>query len=220
MKTSIVGRAQRMKKIRVAIHNLRAWTIDNHKTVDDKPYGGGVGMVMKIEPLYKAVRALRPDKKTRVILLSAKGKLFTQRHAKRLTRYSRIVLLCGHYEGVDERVAKYIADEELCIGEYVLTGGELPALVVVDAVTRLLPGVLGKDESTREESFSIAGVREYPQYTRPEIFKLSGKSRRVPKVLLSGNHAKISAWRHSHMKPRSEFSTALCAKRYITRRDI
>jgi tRNA (guanine37-N1)-methyltransferase len=208
---SILKRAQKKGLIKIGMHDLRRWTIDKHKTVDDSPYGGGPGMIFKIEPIYKAVQFLSSkfkvqssklqskSKKLRVILFSAKGKLFTQEDARRLAKYDRLILICGRYEGVDERVAEYIADEELSVGNFVLTGGEIPAMIVVDTVSRQIPGVLGKKESLEEESHSkvisdkgkvISNV-EYPQYTRPENFR----GWKVPKVLLSGNHKKIKDWR-------------------------
>lgn len=154
---SILARARESKLIDINVHNLRDYTIDKHHMVDDKPYSGGVGMVLKVEPVFKAVSDLTKKKnakrKTRVILFSAKGKKFTQNEARRLAKYDRLIMICGRYEGVDERVAKHIADEEISIGEYVLTGGEIPAMVVVDAVSRLIPGVVGKEESIQEESF-------------------------------------------------------------------
>ncbi len=171
-------------------HDLRDFTTDKHRTVDDRPYGGGVGMVMKVEPIYKALQALPKNKRRRILLMSAKGKTFTQAMANELTNYKQIIIICPRYEGVDERVMEYV-DEEISIGNYVLTGGELPAMVIVDSVTRLLPGVLGKDESSVDESHSEPGILEYPQYTRPEVFR----KKRVPKELLSGNHKLISAWR-------------------------
>lgn len=205
---SILGRAGKKKLAEFHTHDLRQWTTDKHRTVDDKPFGGGPGMVMKVEPFHKALMKLKlrkangtktaTAKKTRVILTSAKGKVFTQTHAKRLSKYDRLVFLCGRYEGVDERVAKHLADEEISIGEYVLTGGELPALVVSDAVTRLRPGVLGEAESLSEESHTKPGELEYPQYTRPEVYKFKNdqlKGWSVPPVLLSGDHKKIKAWR-------------------------
>lgn len=206
LKSSIIGRATANKLLDVRLHDLRQWTHDRHRTVDDKPFGGGPGMVMKPEPLFSAIRAVLPrrTKKTRVIVLSAKGKLFTQAKAEQLCKkYDRIVFVCGHYEGIDERVAKFMADEEISIGEYVLTGGELPALVVLDAVSRHIPGVLGKQESLAEESFSREGMREYPHYTRPETLVAKdkrGKKRtmRVPKELVSGNHVRIALWRKDH----------------------
>lgn len=203
--TAMLGRAQKNKKLVVHAHDLRRWTHDAHKTVDDRPFGGGAGMVMKVEPFHEALVALKlrtkngkksaAAKKTRVILTSAKGKLFTQSDAKRLSKYDRLIFLCGRYEGVDERVAQHLVDEELSIGPYVMTGGELASLVMADATTRLLPGVLGKEASLDEESWSDGATREYPQYSRPETYL--GWS--VPKELLSGNHAQIAAWRRSQL---------------------
>lgn len=187
---SIMKRAVRKKKVSFYTHDLRAFTTDKHRTVDDRPYGGGVGMVMKVEPIYKALKAVPEKGRHRVLLMSAKGKTFTQAKAHELTSYKQLIFICPRYEGVDERVLDYV-DEEISIGNYVLTGGELPAMVVIDAVTRLLPGVLGKDKSSIDESHSEPGVLEYPQYTRPEVFK----SKRVPKVLLSGNHKGIVMWK-------------------------
>ena len=211
---SIIKRAQKKGLVKIKIHNLRDYTSDKHKTVDDKPYGGGPGMILKIEPIYKAIcsilrnpksKILNPKQiqnsklkkpKTKIILFSAKGKKFDQKMAKRFSKLDRLILICGRYEGVDERVAKYIADEEVSIGDYVLTGGEIPAMIVVDAVSRFIPGVLGKHESLEE----IKG--SYPVYTRPPKFYPKRKFRRarpevwqVPKILLSGNHKKIEQWR-------------------------
>src|SRR3989338_6061980 len=197
---SLLARAQKKKLIKLKTHNLRRWTTDKHKTVDDRPYGGGVGMVLKIEPIFKAIqvtRDKRPRKKIRVILLSAKGKTFTQKDARRLAKYDQLIFICGRYEGVDERVAKYVADEEISIGNYVLFGGEVASMVVIEAVSRLIPGVVQKEESIINESFSDkeAKIKEYAQYTRPETIIIGGKKRSVPKVLLSGNHKKIEEWR-------------------------
>ena len=200
-KASILGRAQKAKLLDIRLHQLRDWSVDKHKSVDDKPYGGGPGMVMMVEPFHKALvklgvrskkgtKTLR-SKKTRIILTSAKGKVFTQRDAERLSKYDRLVFLCGRYEGIDERVASKLADEELSIGQYVLTGGELPAMVMSDAVARLRPGVLGEKASLEEESWGKDGSVEYPQYTRPEKYL----NWLVPKILLSGNHAEIKKWR-------------------------
>lgn len=213
LRASILGRAEKKKLAEFYTHDLRDWTTDKHRTVDDKPFGGGPGMVMKVEPFHKALMALKlrkkdgtktaKAKKARVILTSAKGKTFTQKDAKRLAKYDQLVFLCGRYEGVDERVAKHLADEELAIGEYVLTGGELPALVMTDAVTRLRPGVLGEAESLTEESHTKPGVLEYPQYTRPEEYKLKNEKLKgwsVPPVLLSGDHKKIEDWRKGRKK--------------------
>lgn len=203
--TSILKKAQEKKLIKIYTHNLRKWTLDRHQTTDDCPYGGGMGMIFKVEPIFKAVKDLKKKKvkKSRIILFSAKGKKLTQNKVKQLSKYDQLILICPRYEGVDERVAKYIADEEISIGEYVLTGGELPAMILVDAVSRFVPGVI-KKESLLEESFNIEGKGEYPQYTRPEIFYPSKKSKkiawRVPDVLLSGNHKKIKEWKSKHLK--------------------
>jgi len=196
---SIIGRAAKRKLISIKIHNLRDFTNDKRKTVDDKPYGGGAGMVLMIEPILKAVKKiLRTKAKRKIILLSAKGKTFDQKKARQLSKLDQIVLISGHYEGIDERVAKYLADEEISVGDYVLTGGEIPAMIIVDAVTRLIPGVIRK-ESLNEESFAKENVKEYPQYTRPAVFKgFKNKLWKVPKVLLSGNHADIKAWREKN----------------------
>lgn len=213
---SILKRAQEKKLARMAAHDLRQWTTDKHRTVDDAPYGGGPGMVMKVEPVYEAVKALAPRsktakrKRTRVLLTSAAGRLFDQRRAKYYAnRYDQLIIICGRYEGVDHRVAQYVADEEVSVGPYVLTGGELPALTVVDAVTRLIPGVI-QEASLEEETFSFEGparaeeeqhVGEYPQYTRPEVFSPKrGVEWNVPRVLLEGNHAKIAEWRKKHRR--------------------
>ncbi|MDD5715553.1 MAG: tRNA (guanosine(37)-N1)-methyltransferase TrmD [Patescibacteria group bacterium] len=190
---SILKRAQDGKHVSIRIHDIRRFTTDKHRTVDDRPYGGGPGMVMKPEPIYRCLNAIKRKKKSRTILLSARGKTYTQRIAKRLAKYDQLLFICGHYEGVDERISKY-ADEQISIGNYVLTGGELPALVIIDSVTRLLPGVLGDPRSTHDESFSPCDTyREYPQYTRPEVFN----GMRVPRILLSGNHSKIASWKRT-----------------------
>ncbi len=206
---SLLARAQKKRLVKFDVHDLRKWTNDNHKTVDGRPYGGGAGMVLKVEPIMKAVSALtkrksfdklRADSKTRIVLLSAKGKTFNQKDARRLAKYDQLVFICGRYEGVDERVSKYIADEEISIGNYVLFGGEIPAMVIIEAVSRLIPGVVQKEESVKFESFSDkeSKKKEYAQYTRPEIIGIDGKKRSVPKILLSGDHAKIKAWRESN----------------------
>jgi tRNA (guanine37-N1)-methyltransferase len=203
---SILARAQKSKIIEIKIHNLRDYTTDKHKTTDDTPYGGGAGMVMKVEPIYRAISSIKKQEtrnkkqKTRIILFSAKGKKYTQDDAKRLSKYGNLIFICGRYEGVDERVRKYLVDEEISIGEYVLTGGEIPAMVVADSVSRLLPGVLGNDESAKHESHSRAGYLEHPQYTKPEEFCVEGESWKVPKVLLSGNHKEIEEWREKNGK--------------------
>ncbi|MDP3725530.1 MAG: tRNA (guanosine(37)-N1)-methyltransferase TrmD [Nanoarchaeota archaeon] len=196
--SSILKRAQEKKLIHINFINPRDFTDDAHNSVDDSPYGGGPGMVMKVEPIYKAVQKIGSrikdqGLKKRIILFSTRGKLFTQKEAKRLVKYDHLILICGRYEGVDERVAKYIADEEISIGDYVLSGGELPAMVVVEAVSRHIPGVLGKYESLEDVKGS------YPVYTRPEVFQPNKrKSWKAPKILLSGDHKKIEGWRKTH----------------------
>ncbi|MBU1663344.1 tRNA (guanosine(37)-N1)-methyltransferase TrmD [Patescibacteria group bacterium] len=213
---SILKRAVKNNLINIKIYNLRDWTTDKHKTVDDSPFGGGAGMVMKIEPLCRAVESIKHDvlrdeknsqntkykiQNTKTILLSAKGKTLNQQKVKKLTKYKNLILICGRYEGVDERITKFI-DEEISIGNYILTGGEIGAMTIVDSITRLLPGALGNADSAQFESHSTPGILEYPQYTRPEIFTArlfqKRKSYRVPKVLLSGDHKKIAAWRKKH----------------------
>lgn len=227
---SIIKRAQEKKLIKINIHNLRDYTKDKHKTVDDTPYGGGAGMILKVEPIFSATQKIvassehsrtiplkrklrdRQVSSLKTILLSAKGKKFDQKMARKFSKLDQIILICGRYEGVDERVAKHIADEEISIGDYVLTGGELPAMIITDAISRLVPGVI-KEESLLEESFSIdkksgkktkrktengkrKAQREYPQYTKPKVFR----KWRAPKVLLSGNHKKIEEWKERHIK--------------------
>lgn len=192
---SIIGRAQEEKHITINVHNIRDFADDKHKTVDDKPYGGGVGMVMKIEPLYKCLQSVKRSQKSRVILLSPRGKKWQQQIAQSYSNeYNQIILICGRYEGVDERIQNFI-DEEISIGDYVLTGGEIGALVLVDSLTRLIPGVLGKDESSDEETHSIPGYIEYPHYTRPEHFEADGIKYSVPEILMSGHHAQIEEWK-------------------------
>jgi len=194
-KESIIQRAQQKRLIKVKVHNLRKWTKDRHRTVDDRPFGGGMGMVLKVEPIFKAVSSLK-KRKTKVILFTPRGKKFNQKMAYRLSKLNHLILICGRYEGVDERVAKYIADEEISIGDYDLMGGELPAMVVIETISRLIPGVIGKPQLLKERITKEKGFIEYPQYTRPEVFK----KWQVPKVLLSGNHKKIGEWRKKHGK--------------------
>ncbi len=194
---SILGRAREKKLIAVAAHDLRDWAEDKHRRVDDTPYGGGPGMVMKVDVFERAVKAVRrKGGKARVILTSASGKKFTQKDAKRLARYDQVIFLCGRYEGVDARVEEHVADEAFSIGDYVLTGGELPALVMIDAAARHVPGVLGAKESLAEESHAEEGVLEYPQYTKPPVYKKWS----VPDVLMGGDHKKIETWRKEHSK--------------------
>jgi len=195
---SIIMRARKSGLLDLKIHQLRDWTHDKHKTVDDRPFGGGPGMLLKPEPIFEAVESLKREG-TKVILLSPSGRKFNQEIARELAREKDLLLVTGHYEGFDGRIRETLADDELSIGDYVLTNGALPAMVVIDAVTRLLPGVLGDDESSRDESFS-AGLLEYPQYTRPAEFR----GLKVPDVLVSGNHAEIEKWRREQAKARTE----------------
>ncbi|MDP3976063.1 MAG: tRNA (guanosine(37)-N1)-methyltransferase TrmD [bacterium] len=198
-KESIIGRALRGKKVGIKMVPLRGFGLGKHRKVDDIPYGGGGGMLMSCEPLFKAFESVTAKgKKVRSIYLTPQGRRYTQRTAERLSKYDEIILLCGHYEGVDQRVLDELIDEEISIGDYVLTGGELPAMVVMDGVIRLLPGVLGQEESHQLDSFSkaFAGKREYPHYTRPAEFR----GLKVPEVLLSGNHAEIEKWRRGRLK--------------------
>lgn len=191
---SIIGRAQKAGYLSVYAHNIRDWSEDKNRRVDDTPYGGGMGMLMAAPPVYNcydAVRAMAPEMKTRVIYMSPKGRVLTQTHAKELKEnYDRLIILCGHYEGIDQRVLDEIVDEEISVGDYVLTGGELPACILVDCVSRLLDGVLASSECYEDESIA-SGLLEYPQYTRPYEFH----GVKVPDVLLSGHHANIAKWR-------------------------
>lgn len=192
---SLLARGQKKKILKIKVHNLRKWTHDRHQTVDDRPFGGGPGMVLKVEPISKAVSTLKrktknEKRKTRIILFSPRGKKLTQADAKRLAKYDQLILICGRYEGVDERVADYVADEVISIGDFVLNGGEVAAMTVIETVSRLVPGFIAKKESA--EKF------DHAQYTRPEVFEAKSKFWKVPKVLLSGDHRKIAAWRERH----------------------
>lgn len=204
---SILKRASDKKIVKFKVHNLRDYTNDKHKTVDDTPYGGGAGMLMKIEPLYKAITAIKKlnkkvkPSKRKVVLMAASGKTWNQALAQKYAKLEEVVFICGRYEGVDARIKNFI-DEEISVGDYVLTGGELPALTIIDSITRLIPGVLGNKESIVEESHSSAGINEYPQYTRPEIFKVGTKKYPIPKILLSGNHKNIKEWREKNSQKR------------------
>jgi tRNA (guanine37-N1)-methyltransferase len=193
---SIIKRAKDKKLVKIKIHNLRDWTKDKHKTVDDKPFGGGAGMILRIDIIDAAISKLK-TLNSKIILLDATGEKFTQQKAKKFAKFDHLILIAGHYEGVDYRVHEYLADEVISIGDYVLTGGEIPAMTVVDAVTRLIPGVI-ETESLNEESFS-QNLLEYPQYTRPEKYK----TMKVPAILLSGNHEKIKQWRDEQAKRRT-----------------
>ena len=197
MDESILLRAKQSGILDVSIHNLRDYTHDRHKTVDDKPFGGGPGMVIKPEPVFEAVESLRTPA-TRVIMLTPAGRRFNQTIASELAERSHLLLLCGSYEGFDERIRDCLVDDELSIGDFVLTNGALPAMMIIDAVTRLLPGVLGDEESAKDESFS-ASLLEYPQYTRPAEFR----SMKVPEVLLSGHHGEIETWRREQALKRT-----------------
>ncbi len=203
LKESLIARAQKKKLIKINIHNLRKWTTDRHQTVDDRPFGGGLGMVLKIEPIYKAVKEIKKSAgwRTKTILFTPRGKKFNQRMAYQFSKLDQLILVCGRYEGVDERVAKYIADLELSIGDYDLMGGELPAMLTIETVARLIPGILGKEQLLKERITKEKGFVEYPQYTRPEVFSpKKGLKWPVPKILLSGNHRKIEDWRRKHQK--------------------
>ena len=193
---SIISRARESGRLELAIHDLRDWTHDRHRTVDDEPYGGGPGMVLKPEPIFEAIEALANDT-TQVVMLTPQGESFGQPKARALSAHKHLLLLCGSYEGFDERIRTRV-HHEISIGDYVLTNGALPAMVVIDTVTRLLPGVLGDDASSAEESFS-EGMLEYPQYTRPADFR----GMKVPEVLLSGNHAEIEKWRREQAVQRT-----------------
>ena len=195
---SIIRRARDAGRLDLAIHNLRDCAHDRHKTVDDRPFGGGPGMLLKPEPIFEAVESLAGER-TRVILLSPAGRRFNQAIARELAGLEHLLLVSGHYEGFDERVREQLADDELSIGDYVLTNGALPVMVIIDAVTRLLPGVLGDEGSARDDSFS-QGLLEYPQYTRPAEFR----GMKVPEVLLSGNHAEIARWRAEQARLRTQ----------------
>ncbi len=187
---SMVKRAQEKKKVKIYVHDLRDHTKDKHRKVDDRPFGGGPGMVMTVQPMVDAIKKVKGRRKVRVLLLSPTGKPLTQQKVKKLAKCKNLILVCGHYEGIDERVVSESIDESISIGDYVLTGGEIPAMVLVDCITRLVPGVLGTAKSLDEESFE-QGMSEYPHYTRPADFR----GKKVPNVLLSGNHFAIKKWR-------------------------
>lgn len=198
LRSSLLGKAAEKGLVEIAVHELRNYTANKHRKVDDEPYGGGPGMVMTPEPFFNAVEAIDPERRARVVLLSPQGRRLTQDVVKDLAALPALILLCGRYEGVDERVAEHLADEELSIGDYVLAGGEAAALVVIDAVARVVPGVVGDPASVARESFED-GLLDHPHYTRPEEFR----GHRVPDVLLSGNHADIEKWRREEARRRT-----------------
>ena len=200
LKETFIKKAQDKKLIKINIHNLRDYTKDKHKKVDDKPFGGGLGMVMKIEPIFDAVKKIKKGK-AKVILFTPRGKQLNQKIAYELSKEKQIVMICGRYEGVDERVAKNIADMELSVGNYDLMGGELPAMITMESVVRLIPGAIGKDSFLKERITKNKGFMEYPQYTRPEVFEPKrGIKWKVPKTLISGNHKDINLWREKKGK--------------------
>jgi len=197
---SILGRAQEYGHFQVKVHDLHHWSLNKQRRVDDTPYGGGPGMVMQAEPIARALEDIKTKyPKRRVILLSPRGHKWTQAKARRYSQLDELVLICGRYEGVDERVT-YLVDEQISIGDYILTGGELAAMVIIDSIARLLPGVVGNAASLREESHSRVGQLEYPQYTKPEVLTFNGQNYTVPDILLSGNHQAIAKWRQAQMK--------------------
>jgi len=207
---SLIARAQKKKFIKINLHDLRKWTTDAHKTVDGRPFGGGLGMVLKVEPIFKAIKEItkKKVKKSKVILFTPRGEKFNQKMALKLSKLDQIIFICGRYEGVDERVAEKIADMEISIGDYDLMGGELPAMIAIESISRLIPGVIGKEQLLKERITKSGAFIEYAQYTRPEIFSAKGgsasggeaKNWRVPKVLLSGDHKKIEEWKTAHGK--------------------
>ncbi len=198
----VVAKARQSGLIDIQVHDLRTWTADRHKTVDDRPFGGGEGMLLKPAPIFEAVESIWPqrDASKRVILLSAQGRKFDQAKARELGQASELLLICGRYEGVDERVAEHLADEELSVGDFVLSGGELAAAIVVDAVARLKEGVLGNANSAVEESFGVEGLLDCPQYTRPAEFR----GWKVPDILIGGNHEEIRKWRKKAAREKTE----------------
>lgn len=200
----VVSRARDSNKLDICVHDLRNWTYDRHRTVDDRPFGGGEGMLLKPQPLFEAVDDILPERTSgsRVALLSAQGRLFTQKVAREYAELDELLLICGRYEGVDERVAEHLADDEISVGDFVLSGGELAAAIVVDCVARLLPGVLGNENSSKNESFGdeYEGLLDCPQYTRPAEFR----GWKVPEVLLGGNHEEIRRWRRATSRGKTE----------------
>jgi tRNA (guanine37-N1)-methyltransferase len=197
----VLGNAVKKKIVKIKIHDLREFASDKRRTVDDTVYGGGAGMLLKVEPIWRCVESIKKKikgkgRKTKIVLFCARGKRYEQSQAKRLAKFTDIIMICGRYEGVDERVAKHIVDETISIGEYILTGGEIPAMILVDSISRFLPNILGNYDSSAHESFEKKGYLEYPQYTKPAEFR----SWKVPGVLMSGNHKKIEEWRKKNSK--------------------
>lgn len=201
LESSILGKAQESGRLSVGVHNLRDYTTDRHRTTDDEPYGGGGGMVMKPEPVFAAVESVLGDQmgETPIILLTPQGRLFSQSIARQLALQDRIALLCGRYEGVDERIREHLATDEISVGDYVITGGELPAMIVIDAVSRLVPGVLGNEHASEKDSHA-QGLLEHPHYTRPPVFR----GWEVPPILRSGDHARIDRWRRKQSLLRTQ----------------
>jgi len=212
LKEGLIARAQEKKLMQIKIHNLRKWTKDRHQTVDDRPYGGGLGMVLKVEPIFKAVSSLTKlklqkkklkskNKNSKIIVFTPRGKQFNQKIAQNISQLDQVIMICGRYEGIDERVTNYLADLKISIGPYDLMGGELPAMITIEAVARLIPGVIGKEQLLKERITKSKGFVEYQQYSRPEVFEPKpGLKWRVPKILLSGNHKKIAQWRKKYLK--------------------
>ena len=213
---SIIGRARKAGFIEINCHNIRDYTLDKHNRVDDAPYGGGMGMLMQAQPIYDCYKAVceKCETKPRAIYLSPQGKTLTQEMCKELAKEECLFLLCGHYEGVDERVLEKIGFEEVSIGDYVLTGGELPALVLIDSVSRMVDGVLPSEECFTEESH-YSGLLEYPQYTRPEVWE----DMSVPEVLMSGHHANIAKWRHNEAVERTKAKRPDLYEKYVEKKD-
>jgi tRNA (guanine37-N1)-methyltransferase len=198
---SLIARAREKKFIKINLHGLRKMGKGPHKQVDDRPFGGGLGMVLQVEPIFKTIEKIEKEKKAKIILFTPRGKKFNQQMAYKLSKLDQIIFICGRYEGVDERVAQKIADIELSIGDYDLMGGELPAMIVMETISRLIPGVLGKPQLLKERISESGGFLEYAQFTRPEIFSpKKGVNWKVPKVLLSGDHKKIDDWKREHGK--------------------
>ncbi len=213
---SIVGRAREWGLVQIRALQLRDFASGKHQKTDDEPYGGGAGLVMKPEPIFKAVEACQPTQHTRIVLLEPQGKLYTQAIAQELSVQEHLILICGHYEGVDARVREHLATDVISIGDYVLTGGELPALIVIDSVVRLLPGAIHSPESLGQDSYAD-GLLGYPQYTRPEEFR----GLRVPSVLLSGNHGAIARWRRQQqLRLTRALRPDLFARACLSRKDL